>query len=183
MPLLLIVAHFTGKKTKAQRGNRTWPKLPRKQVTAFERGTKQYSPYPLAKVKRSLRNQGWGRQVDYLGLLGQGVEWGMRSWGNKHQRPSHLARGQNPAQQTSGSISKKTQSTGHIAWDLGVLGCHPCTGGRGGHFFPKVEAAGGAFPKGEAPVPKMPTPQTQGTIAGKDPGGPGEASALPVTTA
>lgn len=34
---------------------------------------------------------------------------------------------------------------------------------EGGHFFPKVEAAGRVFPKGEIPVPKVPATQAQGT--------------------
>lgn len=116
------------------------------------------------------------------------------SWGDWYQSPRPSAEhegsldlapkpgeAQRPTEQASGCVSKDAkQSISPGTWGLPWLS--PWQRGGGCHFFPKVEAAGRTFPKGETPVPKMPAPQVQGT-AGKALGGPGEARALPVTTA
>lgn len=146
-------------------------------------GQGQHSFYLLDRVKRSLRNTGEGWQVDCLGLWGRklsgicgihssetpppsGEMKGAQTWLQSLVRPRvQLSRPQ--------TESPKTGTRSRV-YPLGLRTSLAVTPQTGSHFFPEVEAAGRAFPKRETPVPKMPAPQAQG-IAGKAPGGPGEA--------
>lgn len=137
----------------------------------------QHSFYLLGQVKRSLRNTGEGCQADSLGLWGRELSGvcGIHASQTPNPVGSEGSLGLAPKSgearslADSGSVSKdrnKAQVTSPGTWAV--------TPTEGGPFFPKVEAAGRVFPKGETPVPKMPATQAQGTT-GKAPGGPSEA--------